>query len=227
MPLTYTYDRNLQRYRRDDGKFVSAADIQDLTKYMIEKARVQTSSIANELIEGKIELSEWTRQTALQLKEIHSQQYLLGRGGLKNMTQRDYGILGARLKKEYKYLNNFATDIRDKQMSIAQFQARLNLYLSSTDASYQAARREAHKSAGFTSERRRLGSLKNCPPCGSYAGMGWVAIGTLPAIATACDCKANCKCFFEYSKDEPDGFLNRSFGWVKGGAKRQSSFSSW
>jgi hypothetical protein len=227
MPITYTYDRNLQRYRRDDGKFVSAADIEDLTKYMIEKARVQMSAIANDLIEGKIELSEWTRQTALQLKEIHSQQYLLGRGGLKNMTQRDYGILGARLKKEYKYLNNFAIDIRDKEMSIAQFQARLNLYLSSTDASYQAARRESHKQAGFQFERRRLGTSNNCNPCVSYAGMGWVTLGTLPAIATACDCKANCKCSFEYSKDQPDGLLGRSFGWVKGGLKARSSLASW
>lgn len=227
MPITYTYDRNLQRYRRDDGKFVSAADIEDLTKFMIEKARGQTDTIANDLIEGKIELSEWTRQTALQLKELHSQQYLLGRGGLKNMTQRDYGILGARLKKEYKYLNGFAKDIRDNSMTIAQFQARLKLYLSSTDASYQAARREAHKDAGFDFERRRLGTKNNCDPCASYAGMGWVAIGTLPSIATQCDCKANCKCFFEYSKDKPDGLLGRSFGWIKGGSKTRSSLASW
>lgn len=214
MPVTYTYDRNLQRYRRDDGKFISTQDIKDLTQYMIGKARVRTESIANALIEGNIELSEWTRQTALELKEIHSQQYLLGRGGLKNMTQRDYGILGARLKKEYQYLNNFAADIRDKPMSIAQFQARLNLYLSSTDASYQIARRESHKKSGFEFERRQLGSSNNCDPCLSYSSMGWVAIGTLPAIATACDCRANCKCYFEYSKDKPDSILSRSFGWI-------------
>jgi hypothetical protein len=226
MPLTYTYDRNLQRYRRDDGKFVSAADIADLTKYMIEKARERTTTIANDLIEGKIELAEWTRQTAIELKEIHSQQYLLGRGGLKNMTQRDYGILGARLKKEYNYLNNFAIDIRDGKMSIAQFQARLNLYLSATDASYHAARRESHKQAGFQFERRRLASSNNCNPCVSYASMGWVAIGTLPSIATACDCRANCKCFFEYSKDKPDGLLNRSFGWLEG-TKSRSAFRVW
>jgi len=223
MPATYTYDRNLQRYRRDDGKFVSAADIEDLTKYMIAQSKKRTDAIANKLIEGDLKLSEWTRQTALELKEIHSQQYLLGRGGLKNMTPRDYGLLGARLKSEYKYLNKFAKDIRDNPMSIDQFKARLNLYLSSTDATYQVARRESHKVSGFVFERRRLRASNNCTSCLSYSSMGWVTIGTLPAIGTLCDCKANCKCYFEYKKDNPDGLLNRSFGWIS----TRSRFASW
>lgn len=227
MPITYTYDRNLQRYRRDDGKFVSAADIEDLTKYMISKAKERTDAIANRLIENSIDLSEWTRQTALELKELHSQQYLLGRGGLMNMTQRDYGILGARLKKEYQYLNKFATDIRDGTLTIAQFKSRVNLYLSATDASYELSRRESHRAEGFAFERRRLGTTNNCNPCVSYAGMGWVTIGTLPAIATACDCRANCKCFFEYSREKPDGLLNRSFGWIEGRSSGRSSLASW
>jgi hypothetical protein len=78
--------------------------------------------------------------------------------------------------------------------------ARANQYIDGTYWAFEEGRRESHLSTGWLWERRRLADAMHCIDCPVYAGMGWMSIGTLPAIGTRCKCQSNDKCYFEYSK---------------------------
>jgi hypothetical protein len=218
----FTFDRSLQRYRNNKGKFISESKMLELTQKTIDLAKKDVNTIGDLLIAGKLSLAEWERGTAMALKQLHTQSYLLGRGGQKMMNQSDYGSIGYALQQQYYYLSNFAQDIK-LGMSQAQFKARLNQYVAAGRTSYEWGRRNGHKEAGYTWERRKLGVAHHCNPCVNYSEMGWVIIGSLPGIGQQCDCRANCKCSFEFSLEQPtnNAPFTRPFGWLN-----KNSFSS-
>lgn len=213
MPTDFTFDRGSQRYRNTNtGKFVSAAKVRQLTIEAIRIAEDETLQVADLLIEGKISISEWQLTTAKTLKNLHIQQYLLGRGGQKMITADDRDIISNKLQQEFKYLDQFGKDIK-VGMSQAQFESRLNLYLNNGRTTYELGRRQGFQQAGYNWERRRLGAAEHCSPCVGFAGLGWQPIGALPNVGADCDCRANCKCFFEYAQEKPDRFMPR-MGWI-------------
>lgn len=210
----YTFDRLSQRYRnKATGKFIGQAKIEELTRKAIRSAEDEILQVADQLIQEKISIADWQAKTAKHLKQLHIQQYLLGRGGQKMMVDADLDVITAKLKQEFGYLDAFGQDIK-AGMSVAQFESRVNLYLRSGRSSYQLARRQGHQESGHTYERRRLGAAEHCQPCLGYADRGWQEAGALPHIGAECDCRANCKCFFEFSKEKPDSIRSQRFGWI-------------
>jgi hypothetical protein len=213
----FYFDKSLQRYRyRDSGKFVSEQAVENLTRRSIAQIKKQVLNDTEYLIGNKLTLAEWEKATAQSLKKLHSWQYLIGKGGAKNMTQADNGKLGLRLSYEYGYLRGFAQDIADGKVSEAQLLARVDLYLNSSNGSFQEAKRIAHREAGYQWEKRIRTKQESCQSCLSYAAMGWQRIGTLPQPTQRCECRANCGCKFVFSIeiDRPQDGLTRQFGWV-------------
>jgi hypothetical protein len=217
----FTFDRQVQRYRDSStGRFLGELTMRSLTKIAIRIAEDDTLQVADLLIDGKITIAEWQRTTAKTLKQMHIQQYLLGRGGEKLMVDADYEVISNKLKQEFRYLDQFGKDIKSG-MSVAQFEARLQLYLNNGRSSYQLGKREGHDIAGFGWERRRLAIADHCQPCIGYANLGWQPIKSLPSIGAECDCRANCQCAFEYSREQPeDSMLHYQFGWIGRGLHR-------
>lgn len=212
---TYTFDKAVQRYRGPNGRFISDATVRKLTQEAIRLVQDDINTMADLLIQQKLSLAEWQRGTALALKQMHTQSYLLGRGGLKMMQQSDYDLLGDMLKQQYRYLDNFAQALKDGRISVAQFRARLQLYLNAARGTYEQAKRVGHTEAAFSYEQRFLSPVQNCRPCIDYAEVGRVPINTLPAIGTRCDCTVNCQCHFQYYHEAGD-MLKASFGWIQG-----------
>jgi hypothetical protein len=213
----YEFDKTSQRYRNlSTGRYLSEATVREITNKRIDQVIKDISVIGNLLANGKISVATWESGTRDALKQLHVQQYLLGIGGQKNMTQRDYGIIGNQLQKQYQYLNGFANDLINKGMTVRQFEIRLQLYANSSRQAYERGKLESHKKEGFKWERRRRTKTESCDPCIQYEARGWVAIGTNPEPTQECDCQANCGCYKEYSKDDqkPSDMLGRGWGWV-------------
>ena len=213
----FYYDKSLQRYRyQDSGKLVSSQAVENLTKQSIAQVKRDLLDVHELLIGDKISLASWESTTAEGLKRLHSWNYLLGKGGAKNMTQADNGRLGLRLSYEYGYLRSFAQDIADGKVSEAQFLARTDLYVNSTSGSFQEGKRAAHKDGGYNWEKRVRTKQESCQSCLSYAAMGWQTIGTLPQPTQRCECRVNCGCKFVFSNenDRPSDMLVKRFGWL-------------
>lgn len=217
LPEFYFNSRSQRYHYRDSGAFVSQAAVDNLTSRAIAQKRNEIRDLGEKLLGNLVTLDEWEKQTAGELKKLHTWTYLLGKGGQKNMSQSDYGKLGLRLSYEYGYLRGFSEKIRDEGLSEAQFLARLELYINKARGTRQIAVQASHKSAGYLWERRYLSAVENCKSCVSYSALGWQPIGSLPAPTERCECQANCKCYLKFSKDlsKPEDMLKMRSGWAR------------
>lgn len=214
--MDFIFNPKTQRYHYKQGagrgQFVPTTAVKFMMERNIEATQGDIKTIGELLANGRISLSTWEQQTAIALKHLHTQSYLLGRGGKGSMSQRDYGLIGFRLKKEYKYLREFAQEIQTTGVSKADFFRRLEMYSSAGSGLYQKARTEGHSNNGFAWERRVRTKTESCQPCIMYEGMGWQPIGTLPNPTEQCSCHSNCGCFKEFRKEKPTDFVRRLNG---------------
>ncbi|WP_413275443.1 hypothetical protein [Floridanema evergladense] len=175
-----------------------------LTGKAIEGSKRELRAIANQLIENEISLKDWQKATAQQLKILHLQQALLGRGGVDAMKSADYLAIGRNLKSEYEYLRNFAKDINDGNLTQSQFLARLDMYAEKSRSSGLMMAEAGHKEQGYQYMQRFLAPANNCQSCIEYAFKGIQPIGFLPLPTFDCFCRANCRCSVMYFR-KPDG----------------------
>lgn len=201
MPNEFIYDKNTQRYRWvATGKFLGAEAVQNLTVAKIDQIKTDLDTIGQLLIDRKISLSQWEITTAATIKELHVQMYLLGIGGLANITQRDYGIIGQEMVQQYGFLRGFSEDLINSGMSIDMFSHRLSLYADSARGTFERARQESHIRAGYLWEKRVRTKSNSCQECIDYALQGWQSIGFFPAPTKKCGCKMKCGCYKLFSQ---------------------------
>lgn len=221
MSLEYEWDKRSQRYRvksgTGKGQFIGKAAVDSLTRKAIKQTQDDMMTIGKLLIDRKISLSTWEEATAKTIKQQTILQYAIGRGGVAQLSARDYGIIGAKLKNQYGFLRGFSEDLKAGRLSEAQFWARLKLYAAATGGAYESGRSESHKAAGYRWEKRIRNARESCGDCIGYAERGWQAIGSLPNPKEACACAANCQCSKEYSDraEKPtDSVLGERWGFV-------------
>jgi len=99
-----------------------------------------SSSLSNDLLNGKINIQQWTLGFRENLKNAYINQYRFGRGGTAAMTQADWGRIGRQLRDQYQYMNNFAAQIARGDLSTAQIEARMKLYFNSATQMYERGR---------------------------------------------------------------------------------------
>jgi hypothetical protein len=101
-------------------------------------------SITQNLIDDVITVGDWEAQMRDALKAEYIQQYLLGIGGEGNLSQKDYGSIGGMLHDQYRYLDNFAQQIADGELTPGQVMMRAQMYANSARESFGRARGRAY-----------------------------------------------------------------------------------
>ncbi len=193
----FSYSKSARQYRDNrTGRFLSTEQAKGLIEKQITAIAEDIGTIGDLFAQDLISLQTWESETAQALKTLHIQSYVLGKGGMRQMTDADYRNISDKLRYQFQKLRGFSQDIINEGMSEAQFNARLDLYTSAARSSYENGRRAAH-SEGWL-ERRILGGSNHCDPCLGYAAKGWQAKGILPGIGEDCDCMARCNCAFEF-----------------------------
>jgi len=166
----------------------------DIQRMIRRDISPQLKDITERMLDGKIDLGTWQKRMGAAIKDAWGMSSSIGRGGVQQMTQVDWGRLGGRLRFEYQQLTRFAFDISDSKMTREQILFRADLYAKAVRTGYYDGLQEAHELAGYTEERRLLHAEESCGDCQSYAGGGWAPIGTYPSPGAACQCQRNCKC---------------------------------
>lgn len=192
----FRFDKDAQRWRGASGRFVSERALKRALTRFADNAGAEIRGLARQLNDGEINLAEWQEATALRVKNIHLAMHAAGRGGFHNLTQADYGRLGARLRRQYGYLQRFALDIEAGRQSPAQIEYRAGLYAAGGNGVYENARRDGANEV-YAEERRVLGAAEHCDVCIEEAAKGWVEAGTLRQIGDS-PCRANCMCRFRF-----------------------------
>lgn len=117
-------------------------DLDDIRRYS-NSLRLQSerriAALTDKLVSGEVNLAAWQSAMKDELRRANLEQFLTGKGVVRTGIQRtEYLRLGPELKRQYAYLNRFASDIqaRSKAGQSLQFAVeRAKLYARSTQAS--------------------------------------------------------------------------------------------
>jgi len=121
---------------------------------------------------GRIESDEWLRRMMGEVKDLHTTALAIGESGRwDNISQEEWGQLGANVQKQYRFLRRWRRQIDQQgveEFSLAQLNDRAQKYGSAASESYQIG----------------------------YTGEVGVPIGELPAMPGdgTTECMTRCKC---------------------------------
>jgi hypothetical protein len=195
----YSYNPRSRRYHdRASGRFVSAKRVRFAVDTIIDKESAKLRNVAQQLVDGSINLAEWQIQTAALVKNLHVAMGLAANGGLHNTSAADLGFIGTQLKEQYQYLRDFALQIKKGEQALdGTLVARAALYGQAARGTYERVVARAARNGGATQEKSVLGAADHCSKCVGEAKKGWQPIGTLIPIGER-TCLANCHCTFQY-----------------------------
>lgn len=172
----WEWNGNTRRYRvtqegaeatgQRAGTFVGASKQVGLRDSLIASHKDDADGLAAQLANGDITIGQWQRGMRQMVTNSHSQQYSMAVGGRNVMTQADWGRVGATVKGQYQYLDNFANQIADGGMTEAQIAARSRMYVEASGTTFE----------------RAMTQSRDMPALPQYPGDG----GT--------QCLTNCKC---------------------------------
>jgi len=123
-----------------------------------------------------VSLQRWQLDFRHQLRQAYINEYLLGRGGVGNMTQADWGRLGGMLKEQYGWMNRMAAQMANGEVSPAQAKIRMDMYFKSSREAYERAKRVSSGS----------------PDLPAYPGDG------------STQCRVNCQCSWDIQETEDE-----------------------
>jgi hypothetical protein len=137
-------------------------------------------NLAVRVYDGTISLGQWEEDMKSLIRGLHTATAAIGKGGFENVTQSDWGRVGAEVKSQYRFLHGFAEKIAEDRdtISLAAIQARAHLY----------------GNAGR--------GMANVMHAGEFAGGTRRQPGRFPALPWipkdgSTECLNNCKCHWE------------------------------
>lgn len=136
--MPYTYDQRLHRYRNSEtGRLVSLRTIEGLSEASSTQAADGQSNLVQQYIDNAVSADKLHDLLKDAIKRQAIREYALGRGGVQQMTAKDWGIVGRFLRDEYKYLDGFIEDIRAGALTEAEMLYRIRLYGAHSSQLYE------------------------------------------------------------------------------------------
>jgi phage antirepressor YoqD-like protein len=195
----FTYNPGSRRYtERSSGRYVAAQTVRSAVDTVISAETLRIRSVAQELVNGSINISEWMIQTQAIIKDLHVSMGLAANGGLANTGAKELGFIASEVKKQYQYLRSFAKQIKNGSHALnGSLVSRAALYTQAARGTYEDVIRKNAEGSSDTQERRMLGSSDHCSTCLEQSALGWQPIGTLNRIGDSL-CLSNCHCEFQF-----------------------------
>lgn len=125
------YDAKRKTYIDADGRVMSQATLHDVRDAYLAATEDLIDSYVNNLSSGTWTVAKFEEEMRKRLKHAYIAEYTLGAGGFEQMTQADYGRIGAQLKKQYKYLRSYLQDLADGKETTGNARQRANNFMGS------------------------------------------------------------------------------------------------
>jgi len=151
------------------NRVLGRGEVQAASETRTDTASPEMDLLAGALSSGQLDVGAWETSMREAIKAEYIQQYLLGRGGLENMTQQDWGSVGGMIADQYRYLDGFAVEVAAGNLSEAQIAMRARMYINSANEAYWRATQRAK---------------------------GWPTLPAYPGDGTS-ECLTNCRCFWD------------------------------
>jgi hypothetical protein len=201
---TIKFNINAGRYINEKGQFIKEEFVlNQLDSYRIQNQVIVKTNIENYLKTG--DYNKFLTSTSKVIRDSWTVEYIVGKGGIKNIQTADFDRLNIGLTKELTRtigsdgenygLLELVSQYENGYISSAQFGARAQVYaISSRKAYYQG--QDARQTLPYM--QRLLHGNDNCPECISYANAGIQPAGKLPLPGEACRCRSRCNCTVNY-----------------------------
>jgi len=120
----------------DDSKIIEKQlPIDHESKQALIKLRTRifydiSDGLADQLYTGDISIGQWQESMKQAIREAHSSNAAIGKGGWDLMEPADWGRLGPQMQNQYRYLQGFAEHIETNRdtVSLKHIKARAKLY---------------------------------------------------------------------------------------------------
>lgn len=175
----WVWNQLTKRYRNSKTKkTVSSNTVLRLRDDFVDELR-DFSQLTDDLINSRITVQEWVLEMRKRVRDVHSAEYMLARGGRNAMFQTDLDALAEIIKEQFGYLQKFGEEVRAGNLSASQIRSRSEMYMETATRSHEQA-----KAASFDIE------LPEYPADGNQI------------------CKARCRCRWEINekKDTIEAF---------------------
>lgn len=197
-----TYDRRSGRYRSSDGRYVSRATILNLVDSETARMETRMRAHARLLVQGKLDVAQFQRRMADDLKLSHLRLAMLAAGGRSLTTSQHYGLVGRQLREQHEYLANFGQDLVAGKLTPKQALTRAAMYGGSSRVAFHAGEKLTRGREGFVEAIRFLDAgAKHCDPCILHSTNGeWVPIDAIVPPGSRCSCFYFCRCRVNYRR---------------------------
>lgn len=189
------------QYRKADGKFASRVEVLQMVDREAQRQRVRMSGHARLMSQGKIDLAEFQTRVANDLKLSHLRMATIASGGKDGLTPRHYGVAGAELKRQYRYLMSFGQDLADGKLTEKQAIARAAQYGESSRTAFFKAELVTREAEQWDQAKRLLDSqAQHCNSCLGHQRLDWVRLSEIVPPTTNCECHSRCRCRIIYRR---------------------------
>ena len=137
----WVWNQLTKRYRNaKTKKTVASNTVGQLRDEFIDLKRDTFSSLTDDLINARITVQEWVFDMRKRIRDAHSAQYLLARGGRNAMFQTDLDALTEIIKEQFDFLQQFGEEVRAGNASASQIKARSELYIEASTHAHEQAK---------------------------------------------------------------------------------------
>lgn len=194
----FRWNEKAARYVGAGGRFVSRLVVRAALDRALDARSAVVRALSGQLRDRRITLAEWETRMMAEVKAAHLYSAAAAKGGWAQMTQADYGRVGAAVRDQYGYLRRFGRQIASGEQPLdGVFLARAEMYGQAGRKTHHEFERREMELRGMNEERNVLGVADHCDQCVGETQRGWVPIGTLKPVG-ARTCVTRCKCTIQY-----------------------------
>lgn len=140
----WKYDKATKSFVDEFGRLMGEAELAEVRDHYLDSMSELLESYGKNLAEGRWPISQYEAEMRRRLKDAHIAEYVLGRGGVAQMTPSDYGKIGSTLKKQYKYLRRFLDDVEAGDETRGEANNRARNFLGAARQSFSQGRGKAY-----------------------------------------------------------------------------------
>lgn len=204
----YRYDERAGRFRDSrTGRFVAPSVVNAALGSVIDTAAADMRMLSQQLQAGSVSLKVWQLGMEQGIKNMHLASAALAKGGWRQLTQADFGRIGAIVKREYQYLRKLAADVAGgKQKLNGTFLQRAQEYMRAGKTTYNEVLKREHEKRQETYVRNVRHARDSCPGCIAQSELGWVNTSDPRLVPPGRrTCRGYCKCEWEFTTAEALG----------------------
>lgn len=193
--IMYTYDERSGRYRaRASGRFVRASEVRAATDKIIAASKTRVDATTEQFRSRTITLGEWESRMRAEIRAIHVAVAVAGKGGRDQMSNADWGSVGARVKREYQFLTKRADAVASGRQAIdGSLGQRARMYSQAALATYLDTRGNELALRGFTEVRSIVHARESCAECLAQQAKGFQSERVYVPVGRR-TCLSSCAC---------------------------------